>query len=284
MKQIFIFSIGLIFILSACSGNRTAEERTPDHEVLERYFEFMRQNADAGASVSELFTQTALFFLETPYVAHTLEINEEEQLVVNLRGLDCVTIVESSIALVRAWQSGNHTMEQFKNELQFVRYRDGIIDGYPSRLHYFSDWIVSNERKGILTDITREIGGVPIQFDLNIMSSRFDLYPALRYRPDFVERIREVEEYISARTFYFIPEDQIDAKRDFIRNGDIICFVTSRTGLDISHVGIAYWYGDKPTFIHASLTAMTVLIEPRTIAEYVASISHNIGIIVLRLN
>ena len=284
MRQFFIFSIGVIFSLSACSGAKTKQEKTEDQEILAAYFEYMRQNANATASSGDLLTQTALFFLDTPYVAHTLEGNDEEQLVVNLRGLDCVTIVESSMALVRAFQAGELTEERFKKELQFIRYRDGIIDGYPSRLHYFSDWIVNNEKNGIIRDITREIGGVPIQFNLGIMTSRKDSYPALKNRPDYVERIRAVEEYISARTFYFIPQDQIEAQRDYIRNGDIVCFVTSREGLDISHVGIAYWVDDKLTFIHASLSAMTVLIEPRSMADYVYAIRHNTGIIVLRMN
>jgi hypothetical protein len=176
-------------------------------------------------------------------------------------------------------------MEQFKKELQFVRYRDGIIDGYPSRLHYTSDWIVNNEKNEILRDITKEIGGEPIQFNLNIITTRHDSYPALRNRPDYVERMREIEQEINSRTFYYIPKDRINELRAGIRNGDIICFVTSREGIDMSHVGIAYWVSnDKLGFIHASQTAGKVLIDPDSIADYIAKISHNIGIIVLRVN
>jgi len=277
MKRLFLFSIALFLCWSVFS----IEER--DREILEAYFEYIRENASSNNS-GDLLAQTALFFLDTPYVAHTLEGNYEEQLVVNLRGLDCVTIVESSVALVRAFQQGELSVEQFKNQLQFVRYRDGVIDGYPSRLHYFSDWIVNNEKNGIIRDITREIGGVPIRFHLNIMSTRPDSYPALKNRPDFVERIQAVEHDINERTFYFIPRHRIELKRDSIRTGDIICFVTSIEGLDISHVGIAYWVDDKLTFIHASLSAMKVLIEPRSIADYVEAIRHNTGIIVLRMN
>jgi len=281
MKRFFLFSIGMIFCLSAFS----AENK--DQEILKAYFAKMIRSSqlftDAELARQAQLIATAQFFLETPYVAHTLEINDEEQLVVNLRELDCVTLVENVIALTRTLNTGNRTMEQFKQELQFIRYRDGIIDGYPSRLHYFSDWIVNNSQNGILTDITKKIGGEPIQFNVNIMSTRPDSYKALKNRPDYVERIKQIEQEINNRTFYFIPQDRIHEKRDKIRNGDIICFVTSMDGLDISHVGIAYHTDEKLTFIHASLTARKVFVDPNSIADYVAGISHNTGIIVLRV-
>ena len=280
MKRFFLFSIGIIFSVSAFS----AENK--DQEILEAYFHQMKSFSFMPSQEhwqETMLIRTALFFLETPYVAHTLEINDEEQLVVNLHGLDCVTLVENVIALTRTLNTGNRTMEQLKNELQFIRYRDGIIDGYPSRLHYFSDWILNNSQNGVLRDITKEIGGEPITFNVNIISSHPERYKALKNRPDYVERIKQIEQKINSQTFYFIPKDKIDEKRDKIRNGDIICFVTSMDGLDVSHVGIAYHTDEKLTFIHASLTAGKVLIDPNSIADYVAGISHNTGIIVLRV-
>lgn len=292
MKRFLLFSIGVIFCLSAFS----AENK--DQEILRGYFahsEIFEAYTVQKMRSSQLFSDAELarqarliaatkFFLETPYVASTLEINDEEQLVVNLRELDCVTLVENVIALTRTLNTGNRTIEQFKQELQFIRYRDGIIDGYPSRLHYFSDWLLNNSQNDILTDITKEIGGEPIRFNVNIISSRPDSYKALKNRPDYVEKIKQIEQKINSQTFYFIPQDRIDEKRNKIRNGDIICFVTSNEGLDISHVGIAYHTDDKLTFIHASLTARKVIVDPNSIADYVAGISHNTGIIVLRVN
>ena len=281
MKRFFLFSIGVIFCVSVFS----AENK--DQEILEAYFYYMKDSrifGDAELDRQAQLIQTARFFLETPYVAHTLEVNDKEQLVVNLRELDCVTLVENVIALTRTLNTGNRTMEQFKNELQFIRYRDGIIDGYPSRLHYFSDWILNNSQNGVLRDVTKEIGGEPITFNVNIISSHPERYKALKNRPDYVERIKQIEQEINSQTFYFIPQNRIHEKRDKIRNGDIICFVTSMDGLDISHVGIAYHTDEKLTFIHASLTARKVLIDPNSIADYMAGISHNTGIIVLRVN
>jgi len=280
MKRFFLFSIGVIFCVSAFSVE------SKDQEILEAYFHQMKNFSFMPSKEywqETMLIRTARFFLETPYVAHTLEINDEEQLVVNLRELDCVTLVENVIALTRAFNYGSWTMEQLKKELQFIRYRDGIIDGYPSRLHYFSDWILNNSQNGILTDITKEIGGEPITFNVNIISSHPERYKALKNRPDYVERIKQIEQKINSQTFYFIPQDRIDEKRDKIRSGDIICFVTSNEGLDISHVGIAYHTDEKLTFIHASLTARKVIIDPNSIADYVAGISHNTGIIVLRV-
>ena len=53
----------------------------------------------------QLILHNALTYLGKPYVAHTLEINDEEQLVVNLEEVDCTTFVEyvlaQSLATVR---------------------------------------------------------------------------------------------------------------------------------------------------------------------------------------
>ena len=279
MKRFFLFSIGIIFSLSVFCIEKT------DKEILDNYFEYTRFTVIMDTVQQLYMIRNALFFHETPYVAHTLENNDEEQLVVNLRELDCVTLVENVITLRRTGLSRNRTMEQFQEELQFVRYRDGIIDGYPSRLHYTSDWIANNEKNDVLRDITKEIGGVPIQFNVNLISTQYNSNKFLQNRPDFVQAMKEIEQEINSRTYYYIPKNKIEEKKNEIRNGDIICFVTSREGLDISHVGIAYWVNiDKLGFIHASQTAGKVLIDPDSIADYSAKISHNIGIIVLRVN
>ena len=82
-----------------------------------------------------------IFFAEKligkPYVAHTLEINEREKLVVNTRQLDCTTLVENVVALTCAFKRGNGSFKDYKYYLNIIRYRNGRNTGYVYRLHYF---------------------------------------------------------------------------------------------------------------------------------------------------
>lgn len=75
---------------------------------------------------------------------------------------------------------GQPSFERFLEELREIRYRDGRFDGYASRLHYFSEWIRDNQEKGVVQDITRELGGVPAAEPVNLMSSNRDAYDALQ--------------------------------------------------------------------------------------------------------
>ncbi|KAA6304419.1 hypothetical protein EZS27_043932, partial [termite gut metagenome] len=43
---------------------------------------------------------------------------------------------------------------EFRKYLRQIRYRDGRMEGYTSRLHYVSDWINDNIRKGLIEDVT----------------------------------------------------------------------------------------------------------------------------------
>ena len=88
-----------------------------------------------------------------PYVGKTLEVNPTERLTVNLSSLDCTTLVENALALTLTTQEGSTDFGDFKRNLLRIRYRDGVLDGYASRNHYFSEWIVSNERLGIVQEI-----------------------------------------------------------------------------------------------------------------------------------
>jgi hypothetical protein len=105
----------------------------------------------------ELMVKVGSFFLETPYVANTLETEGEERLVINLREMDCTTFAENCLALTRTIQSKRPGVDQFWQELARVRYRNAKINGYTSRLHYTTDWIFNNQQKKLVQDVTADI-------------------------------------------------------------------------------------------------------------------------------
>ena len=241
------------------------------------------QSDSVQVSPNELMVKSALSLLDIPYEANTLEGNEKEQLVVNLWAMDCLTFVENCLALSRATQYPSFGEDDFVRQLQYIRYRGGIINGYISRLHYMTDWIRDNINKKVVEDLTCALGGKKFQPQVNFMSSHPELYPALRDNPQSVEKMKKIEKVINQQqNYYYIPTHEIKGKQSHIKSGDIVCFTTNRPGLDISHLGIAYWHGGQLTFIHASSVQKKVIINPESLADYCGRIKSNTGIMVLR--
>jgi len=225
----------------------------------------------------------------TAYVPQTLEVDGPEGLVINFRGLDCVTFVENVFTLARFVKDYGPTalVDKAGSEAAYaallaqVRYRDGTIDGYPSRLHYFSDWIRDNTRRGLVRDITADLGGIRDDEPVDFMTTHTDAYRQLA-DPANVARVREAEAALSAAGRYYVPQDRIAEVADGIRDGDIIAATSTVQGLDVAHTGLALWVDGTLRLMHAPLVGDSVQISEITLAERIQGISGQDGIMVAR--
>ncbi len=275
---------GLVFLLLALvfpekiwASGPLVYETLEDRQLFERY-NAMVGKAVADSSMGIRLVHAALFFLDKPYVAATLE-KEPEGLVVNLRELDCTTLMETALALAR---TDDGSYETFRNQLRLIRYREGEIHDYTDRLHYIVDWLYENQRKGIVEDVSRLVGGEMLPLALNFISTRPDSYKQLKNQPALVAKIEAQEAAINARSYFYLPKARIDSCATHIQSGDIVAFVTTIKGLDVTHVGIAYWLDGRLTFIHASSSAKRVIVNPESLADYAASIKSCRGLLVIR--
>jgi hypothetical protein len=240
-----------------------------------------RNDALARRPLGDRMTGFGEYFVGRPYVAHTLELPGPERLVVNLKELDCVTLVENALALALAVDAPD-PFATFLGTLESVRYRGGTLDGYTSRLHYFSDWLLDAERKGFVQDVTAELGGVPFQERIHFMTSNRNAYRQLAADPAEVERMRAVEERLDAEPLYWIPAARIAEVESGIREGDIIGITTAIDGLDISHTGLATWVGGRLHLLHAPDVGQPVEVSRRPLAERIAASRLQNGIMVAR--
>ena len=250
-----------------------------DKEILEQIFEIYKEESDTPLSV--LMIKVGTFFKETPYVAHTLEM-DKEQLVINLREFDCTTFTENCLAISRTIKSNEHTFEKFTKELQKIRYRDGKIKGYVSRLHYFSDWIYNNQKKKIIESVSEDISQTPYDNKVNFMSTHPQSYQQLKNNGELVQRIAEQEKQISNRKAYYLPENKITEFESRLKDGDIVGITTGIEGLDISHAGIIVRKSGRVHLLHASSKAEKVLLSDETLEEYLMSSKTVTGIMVAR--
>lgn len=229
----------------------------------------------------KLIIQVASQFIGTDYQGGTLEGNYEVCRV-NFNGLDCVTFVESVLNISRIIKQEKYRIEDLFESIIQTRYRDGIITDYTSRLHYTADWIYQNTKNYIVTDITPLFGAEKINFKVNFMSKNPKYYKALTDNPEFISKIELQEKELNSRNYYYIPKSKIKQIESKLQNGDIICIVTNKTGLDYAHLGFVYMHNDGTTrLMHASSTQKKVIIDT-TISEYLNSVKTHSGITILR--
>lgn len=254
-----------------------------DITICQSKFSYAASADLSDEPVTDIVADIGKTFIGTKYVAHTLEDKGEEQLVINLSGLDCTTFVENALVFARLIKTGKTSFKDYENELQKIRYRNGIINGYTSRLHYFTDWIYDNIKKGIISDITELVGGKQYKFRLNFMSTHPESYPQLKGHPEFIREIRQKEAEISRRNYFYVPKERVGFIENQIGNGDIIAFTTSIPGLDVSHVGIAVRMEDNRIhLLHAPNAGSDVQITEEPLSAYINKIKKDTGIMVLK--
>ena len=251
-----------------------------DREIFDQSIRRARAEGVDSLPIGERIVAVGRWFVGADYIPGTLEI-APERLVVNLEQLDCVTYVESVLAIARVLGRPAPTFDRYLHELRTIRYRQGELDGYASRLHYFSEWIADNARLGIVSDITAELGGVALDERIDFMSANRDLYPALR-SDDVLELIRGVEESVSNLDSYYIPKDRIAKVAPQIKDGDIIAATSAIEGLDVAHTGFAVWIDGALHFMNAPLVGRSVEISELPLAERMQRISEQDGIMVAR--
>ena len=223
--------------------------------------------------------------LGVSYVAGTLDGNEKEQLVVRTDALDCTTFVETVLALCIADKRGEQTYGSFKKALTDVRYRDGILDGYASRLHYFSDWIRNNEQMGFVRECTAETScSQTKELWLNFMTTHVDSYLPMKKDSSLVFRMDAIEKAWQGVEVSFIPKNKLHLSPDDLKieNGDILTITTNIKGLDVVHVGFAFWKSGQLHLLHASSVAKKVIEDPLSLYDYSWNKKTHTGVRVVR--
>ncbi len=231
--------------------------------------------------IGVLITKVAQQLIGVSYVGGTLDGPGRETCSVDMLRLDCVTLFEVTLNMARITHLGKDSLADLIDAVTYTRYRDGILTDYTSRLHYTSDWIDNNIKKGVILDVTPSLGGEPFPLQLGFMSKNPKYYPALQANPEYVEVMRDVEQRVNRTNRFIIPVQSIEGVEHQLKDGDVIAIATSKAGLDYSHTGLIVREGNRARFLHASSTQKKVVLDV-PIADYVKKTSTNIGITILR--
>lgn len=257
----------------------TNEDSVRIETVLAR-LAYLRPEGNGAAVLS-----TAHYFVGTPYVSGTLDRNKHEQLVVNTTELDCTTFVEIVTAIVLTHREGKTDFSSFCRNLERIRYRNGELNGYESRLHYMSQWIADSAKTGIIEEVAGPSHIAKQQLDLSFMSNHPESYQQLKNNKPLTEKISQYEKQFRGTQAKYIPKKLLGkSKKELdINDGDIITLVTSIKGLDVTHCGFAFYKSDSLHLIHASSIKGAVVADSTSLYNYQKCKKTQSGIRVFRI-
>ena len=252
-------------LLLLCSVGFASESRLPFGTVFKGQDQFNRLVSKSKAGnwkalpVGERTAAVGQALVGTRYKHFTLEIdNRIESPSVNFQGMDCWTFFEIALSFARMLNEpeSNWTPERLLHYIEMDRYRGGECTGeYLSRLHYLEDWLYDNNRRGLVEDLTRELGGRSVPHSAREMTAGWRHYRYLAANRSLLGPLARMEANVSSRPLYEIPKDRVAGIESKLRSGDIIGIISrDRGGLrSTAHVGLALRTSDGVLhFMHAS--------------------------------
>ena len=265
----------------------------PDRERLRAWTRALREQGLArdGIALGRGAARVGELAAGSPYEAFMLEAylkaggspRQREPLALSLSRFDCVTLVESCLAVARVAADGREPgWDRFAHEVERMRYRGGRRRGYTSRLHYFSEWIADGARRDLVLDLGPTLGGERDARPLRFMTAHRASYAALADDAVF-EEIGRIERGLDAAERTVVPVTRLGAVEGRIETGDVLAFATSIEGLDVTHAAFAWRdRGGVLRVLHAPLSGGVVEVTAATLPEYVAAIRRCTGVMVAR--
>jgi len=265
-------------------SNNTEREIAAQSEDLARFekiVQYAKQQNLPDRPIGEIVQAIADNFLGQPYAEGLLDKSGTEKLVVTLDKFDCVLFVETVLAIARGVAVKDYDYQNFVNRIEEQRYLNGKMNGYCSRLHYFSEWINDNQKRQTVENITTQLGGVPMNKQLNFMSQHRSSYPQMVKDEATYQCIVGIEADLAKTTVNYIPTNLIKSIYSQLKPGDIVAVATDVKGLDVTHTGLVYRNADgNMGLIHASPAGQVTVAYD--LHRYINRVESAIGIVVAR--
>ena len=156
-------------------------------------------------------------------------------------------------------RQGESTFEAYCKNLETLRYWHGKMNGYLSRLHYFTWWMHDNIDKGLIEHVKDAVHfTAPINVQNHYMSAHPDKYKFLKAHPEWVDSIKQLEQQYNGPDGFFLPANKTrltPKELSSIHNGDIVAIVTRKDGIDYSHLALPI--SQRAPIINRNQTAKT---------------------------
>jgi len=209
-------------------------KQAPPRDLSPRRVVQLLSQAKSESSIAGRIETLSRYFLGRPYQPDPLigSADTSEVFTASLDGFDCVTYIETVLALARA-----SNVEDFVGWLRTIRYEHGNVQ-WKRRNHYMTLWIRNNLRAGIVKPVS--IPAVPTTNKERVLNVVPGLAP---------QRVR----------IKCVPKSAVPRLQRHLQTGDLIFFVSTRKHLDTFHAGIIVRDGATLSMRHASRSQGSVV-------------------------
>lgn len=274
--------------------NRPARIAWPEAQISEHHLVFPKEQVSLlakwyaqvngvqpGETFGSLVIRTAKSQLGKPYALPPFSVGLEK-MVVRLDTFECVSFVETSLAVARCVWLGTEDPSCFIRQMETIRYQGGILDDFASRLHYFSHWLLNHNQRENVWLKTQYLGGDMQTQRFFFMSTHPWLYPPLSSK-HVLDTILQQEQWLSKQPLGLLEKNQVPRAQQELAHGDILGIASSKyPGLLIGHVGFVdrTCPFKKPRLLHASSYHGRVLVIASDIADYVQRRPDRLGLLI----
>lgn len=289
LPSIFLAVLGMLAVgIASGAQNLPLSTTFQGRDKFYRLVEQAQEQNWRALPIGDRTARVGMALLGTPYKNYTLEIDDHiESPSVNFNGLDCWTFYETSLAFARMIKAKpvGATPQDLLHYIELERYRGGVCTGnYLSRMHFLEEVFYDNSRRGLATNPTHALGGVPIHRNITEMTSAWHSYRYLVHNRNLLPAMAAIQRRVSALPVYYIPKSKVAATEKYLRTGDIVAIVSADRSGYTSHVGMVVKRPDGMHFMHATSShshGHEVILDVR-ISQYLHRSSDHLGIIVYR--
>lgn len=267
----FLIFFLLSFILVVCAGEN---QRFTEMTRLQ-IDQLLTETAGESMTITEKMHFYSEYFLGSPYaftcVGDGKDALYEPYPLVNFDSTNCMALCEHVLAL-----SISDSWDNFFNNLQQIRYKNGMI-GMRTRNHYtMGDWLPENS--WLLKDVTRTVGAKETKTTTRTISHTkfFDgkgISDMRHVKPDY------------RKTIDYIPSNALLKIKNNLAGGDIGCLIiANKTDIFSAHMWMVIEKEGK-LFIRESTTRGMTTFDTSydEWAEYVKKSSRYVGISLMRV-
>ncbi len=256
------------FLLMICCHESSSAGYHCENDTA-RVMALVRENFSPGGNPAEIVGKVAESFIGIPWEEVTMN-DSTGHLEVRVDAFDDLTFLNEVTAISRLSTSPGHKrINEFEKELENVSYRRGEDRGFPSKLLYFSDWVVDNKSRNNVKELTESYSDLFKTKSLEKVTRNRNLYKALKDSAVYEDQ-KMVEMGFRTHKVPHLKREQATHKdiMSDMQDGDIIVLLTSDPATDALEIGFVRKRDDGFHFIHPSMASGKVVEEKDTLDRY----------------
>lgn len=273
LKNIRCRFLAVAIILTIGVAVKAEAFRIADDTDTTKVMTLVRENFNPGGDPASIAGKVAESLIGAKREEVTMN-DSVSTLLIRTDAFDDMGFLNMVTAISRlATSPGHKRMNEFAKELENVTFRRGEEKGFPSRMIYFSDWVVDNKARNNVKELTEYYSDQFRTKSLEKVTRNREKYAALKDSATYEDQ-KMVEMGFRTHKVPHLKREQAAHKEILseMRDGDIVVLLTSDPQTDALDIGFVRKRDDGFHLIHPSVDSATIVEESETLDRYLKRI------------